>query len=231
MHENTGTISVSDLVGNYGQLVSSICRRMIYKEEDARDAAQEVWLEIIKSLPSFRGDSKVSTWIYTIARRVVMHRIRKEKIYSSKVLKGYFDGEERDLPVSYDFDKKLWVKEMCDKCLTGILQCLNAESRMAYILRDIAQLPYPEIAEILGRDTASSRQMISRSRRKLKSFLEDQCVLYNPQGRCSCRMKRWVSETDIAREYENLRKGVARINIFRESEEIISRMNYWKQYL
>lgn len=56
---------------------------------------------------------------------------------------------------------------MCDKCLTGTLHCLDNESRMAYILRDINMIPYSEIAEILEKDEVSVRKMVSRSRNKL----------------------------------------------------------------
>ncbi|NOZ51490.1 MAG: sigma-70 family RNA polymerase sigma factor [Chloroflexi bacterium] len=230
MTSHKDTISTSDLVENYGQMVSSICRRMIYDEEVARDTAQEIWLEIMKSLPSFRGDSKVSTWIYTIACRVAARRARAERTYSARVLRGTFEAE-RDLPVSHDFDRKLWVKAMCDKCLTGILHCLNNKTRMAYILRDIAQLPYADIAEILGQNAVSIRQMVVRARRKLKNFLEDQCVLYNPHGQCACRMDKWMNEVDLSRAGEELRKSVARIDAFWKSYEIASRLNYWEQYL
>ncbi len=230
MCENKDPISVSDLVENYGQMVSSICRRMIYDEEIARDTAQEIWLEIMKSLPSFRGDAKVSTWIYTIACRVATHRARAAKKYSTRMLRDYFEAE-RDLPVSHDFDKKLWIKAMCGKCLTGVLHCLSNKTRMAYVLRDIAQLPYADIAEILGQDAVSIRQLVARARRKLKNFLEDQCVLYNPHGQCACRMKKWMNEAELSREGEELRKAVAQIDVFWKSYEIASRLNYWKQYL
>ncbi|NOY99219.1 MAG: sigma-70 family RNA polymerase sigma factor [Chloroflexi bacterium] len=230
MCENIDPIAVSDLVGDYGQMVTSICRRMIYDEEVARDTAQEIWLEVMKSLPSFRGDSKVSTWIYTIACRVAARRARAEKTYSARVLRGYFEAE-RDLPVSHDLDRKLWVKAMCGKCLTGMLHCLNDKTRMAYILRDIAQLPYADIAEILGRNAVSIRQTVARARRKLKNFLEDQCVLYNPHGQCACRMDKWLGEADLSREGEKLRKAVARLDLLWKSDEIASRLNYWEQYL
>ena len=59
------------VVEQYGRLVSSICWRMTQDQEAAREAAQEVWLAVLEGLPGFRGDSALSTWIYTIARRVV----------------------------------------------------------------------------------------------------------------------------------------------------------------
>jgi RNA polymerase sigma-70 factor (ECF subfamily) len=231
MVQNVSNMSYASIIENYGRMVTSICRRMIQDEESARDAAQEVWLEVIKNLPSFRGDSKLSTWIYTIACRVAMRCAQEERLYSTRFLSDYFRSGERELPDHQDFDKAIWVKDMCDQCLTGILHCLDNEARMAYIFRDMAQLPYDEIGEILGRDPASVRQMISRSRRKLKHFLEDECALHNPNGQCACRMKKWVMDINLPQEYAKLRKTLAQVNVFKESEEIMPPRNYWEQYL
>jgi RNA polymerase sigma-70 factor (ECF subfamily) len=231
MAQNVGDMSYAGIIENYGRMVTSICRRMIQDEESARDAAQEVWLEVIKGLPSFRGASKLSTWIYTIAYRVAMRCARKERLYSTRFLSDYFHSGERELPDHQDFDKAIWIKDMCDQCLTGILHCLDNEARIAYIFRDMAELSYDEIGEILGRNPASVRQMISRSRRKLKRFLENECALHNPDGRCACRMKKWVTDINLAQEYAKLRKTVAQVNVFKESEEIMPPRNYWEQYL
>ena len=51
----SGLPTPEDIVATYGGLISSLCRRMIQDQETARDAAQEVWLEVMKSLPIFRG--------------------------------------------------------------------------------------------------------------------------------------------------------------------------------
>ncbi len=231
VENNKDTVSVSGLVEDYGRLVSSICRRMIRDEETARDAAQEAWLEIIKNVPSFRGESKLSTWIYTVTYRAVMRYAVKEKVYTSRYVRDCFHQEEIKVPCSQDLDKMIWVKQMCDKCLTGVLYCLNPESRMAYILRDIARLSYEEIADVLEHSSMSVRQIISRSRRKLRNFLKDECVLHNTRGKCSCRMRRWVKEVDLVHEYQELRQSIGEVNVFRESEEILSRVNYWRQFL
>ena len=74
---------LEELITNYGRMVSVICRRMLQDEDKVQDAAQEVWLEVIKSLPTFRKQSKISTWIYTIAYRVVLKHAQKERIYSA----------------------------------------------------------------------------------------------------------------------------------------------------
>jgi RNA polymerase sigma-70 factor (ECF subfamily) len=95
----------------------------------------------------------------------------------------------------------------------------------------MAQLPYADIAHILEKDEAAIRKMISRSRRKLRNFLRNECALFNPEGNCQCRMKRWVQDVNLPEEYQKLRKAVHRVNILRESEQILPRKNYWVTYL
>lgn len=228
--ENT-YLSINDIAHTYGKLVSSVCRRMIQDKELAKDAAQEVWIQIVKSYPTFKGKSKLSTWIYSITYRVCVDYARNEKHYSTRFLKTYFSGDELQIPAADDVEKKVWIKEMCDKCLTGVLHCLDTESRLAFLLRDIVQLPYEEIVYILGKDGTTVRKIVSRSRRKLRNFLSDQCILFNPQGVCYCRMKKHVCEVNLHKEYQKLRELVCRVNIYHESEQLLPTKNYWINYL
>ncbi|MGE5486031.1 MAG: RNA polymerase sigma factor [Ignavibacteriales bacterium] len=221
----------NEVVQAYGRMVSSICRRMIQDEEAAKDAAQEVWLEIIKSLPSFRGESSVSTWIYSVTSRVAMHYALRERTYTTRFLRGYFHGDDLEAPDRLDFDRQVWVREMCDKCLTGILRCLDVDSRMAYVFRDMAGLSYREISEVFLKDEADVRQMVSRARRRLRNFLKDECALSNPSAKCRCKMRRWVEEIDLPREYERIRRALHRVSVFKASEKMLPRKNYWEQYL
>lgn len=231
MPETESAISIPALVDTYGRMVSGLCRRMISDRESARDAAQEVWLAVIEGLPLFRGDAKISTWIFSIARHVATRRARVERLYSTKVMSGYFDEGQVGPPCSQEVERRSWIRERCDDCLTGILHCLSVESRMAYLLRDLAELPYSDIAGIMHRDERSLRQSVTRSRRKLGNFLSNRCVLYNPDGDCACRMKVAVRKEDLAAEYRRLRQDMARVNVFWESERVLSRINYWKEYL
>lgn len=219
----------SSIAIEYGKMVSAICRKMLQNNETANDAAQEVWLEVVKSYATFDSRSKISTWIYTITYRVVMRYAANERLYSTRFLKTYFHGEDREPPVDIDYDHKIWVKEMCDKCLTGVLHCLDNEARIAYIFRDIAQVSYPEIAEIIDKEELTVRQIISRSRRKLKNFLNNECQLYNPKGSCQCRMRKMALKVNLPAEYEKIRTSVNQINFFRKSEQIMPGKNYWEK--
>lgn len=220
-----------ELVRDYGGMVTSICRRMIQNEVVAQEAAQEVWLAIFKSLSSFKGESKLSTWIYTLTSRVVMGYAKNEQLYSVKFLKNHFHGEALTSPVAEVVAQKLWVKEMCDKCLTGILRCLDVEHRLAYIFRDVVQISYQDIAYCLNKDATTVRKMLSRTRKKLKHFLNDECSLYNQNSKCKCRMNKLVTEINLPLEYQRLYQLVGQVNLYRESEKILPRKNYWEKYI
>lgn len=229
--EIQNAVSLEDIAREYGKLVSAVCRRMIWDNELARDAAQQVWVEIVKSYPAFRGDSKVTTWIYTITRRVALEYVKNERAISTRFLRMYSLGEEFDAPSNTDLDKELWVRQMCDKCITGILHCVDSESRLALIFRDIAELEYDEIAEVLGRDSAAVRQTVSRARKKLNAFLRGKCTLYHPGGDCRCRMKKHVDAINLSAEYHKIGNIVDRVNFYKKSETVLPRKNYWEALL
>jgi RNA polymerase sigma-70 factor (ECF subfamily) len=102
---------------------------------------------------------------------------------------------------------------------------------MVFIFKDIVLLSYEEIAQIQEKDETAIRQMVSRTRKKLKRFLNNECALYNPRGPCHCRMKKWVKEINLPGEYEKLRSIARSINLYRESQTVLPGKNYWEKYL
>ncbi len=216
-------LKLEDLVEPYGNMISTVCRRMIQDEDKAQDAAQEVRVNIAASLSSFRGESKISTWIYTITYRVAASYWKKEKYYSTKILRDYFRGPERIAPDYSETKKQDWIREICDKCLTATLHCLDNDSRIAFILKYIVGLSYSELSVVLQENEAKLRKRNSRSKKKLRSFLMDECVLINPEGACSCRMKKLVLETNLPQEYEKVRDIADHIDIFQKAEQLLPR--------
>lgn len=217
----TASPSKEDIAHEYRTLVSAISHRMIQNSEQAKDASQEAWIEILKSLHSFKGDSKISTWIYTIASRVILRQAKNEKVYSTQYLSEYFRNGERESPFEKEVENRKWIKDMCDRCLTGILHCLSNRDRLLYILYDIAGLSYREISVVVDDKEDNVRKKVSRSRKKLHNFLMAECVLFNPEGNCSCRMKKQVVRIDLPAEYQKLKKTVRDVHFFRESQQIL----------
>ena len=100
---------LKEIVEQYGVMVSSIAHRMIQNKEIAKEAAQEVWYEIIKSIDSFNGESGLSTWIYTLCKRTILRYARNERIATMNELREF-----RELPaIDYngqDRDEQEWIK-------------------------------------------------------------------------------------------------------------------------
>lgn len=210
-----------------GPMVSAIARRMIRDPELARDAAQAAWVAIITGLETFRGECRLSTWVHTVAAREILRAARHERTYSTRFLSDYFHGPERELPAEGGVEKEAWVRSMCDACLTGMLHCLDNRQRLAYVLRDMAELDYEALAGVLGIDGASARQMVGRARRKLGRFLRGECALVNPQAPCRCRMRTHVEAVDLPAEYRRLYATLRRANVWRASRELLPGDDFW----
>ena len=216
------------VVEQYGRLVSSICWRMTRDQDAAREAAQEVWLAVLEGLPRFRGESSLSTWIYTIARRVVGRYAQARRTDSMRMLAVAYEADgELEPPDTPDFDHDLWVREMCDLCLSGMLQCLDPDVRLAYLLREVAELDYDDVAQVLEVQPDAARQMVSRARRKLNRFMSGHCALANPTGPCRCRMRRRVEGIDLPAQYTALRRTMHGARVIRESEQVLPPKDFW----
>lgn len=214
--DNNSILQNKEKLKEYNSLIFSISRRMITNREVANDAAQEAWIEVINSLSKFQGESKLSTWIYTVASRVISKYANREKQYTTKFIRSCFHQEEFEAPVSESLEKKEWVKEMCDKCITGCLHCLSNEDRMIFILSELTDLTSIDLASIFNLKDKTIRKRVSRSRKKLNSFLRDECILYNPAGSCKCRMKNHVLDIDLPEEYKKIKKTVKEYNILKK---------------
>lgn len=218
------------LVEQFGDRISGLAHRMIWNNELAREAAQEVWYEVLTSLDGFRSASNVSTWIYTIAKRTILRYAQKEKQLSAADFDTHFNLES----IAYDgeeHEKKEWVKEQCDYCLTAFCHCLNNDARLIFLFRDIVGLTDAEIASIMEMTTENIRQIASRSRQKVKHFMQKDCVLMNPQGTCRCLIRKHVLAVELEKEYAQLARVADLVGLFKKFDEALPRKNYWKKMI
>lgn len=218
------------IIEQYGTMVSAIAHRMIQNKEVAKEAAQEVWFEIIKSISSFNGESELSTWIYVICKRTISRYIRSEKRVAMTEIEAF-----RDLPaIEYsdtDKDELEWIKERCDWCLTAQNHCLNNDARMIFTFRITIGLSYKQISEIMGITEENVRQISSRSNTKIMHFMDGTCPLYNPQGTCKCRICKQVTSLNLEKEYTSLQKIIRLVDVYQRLEKELPRKNYWEKFM
>jgi len=223
-------IDLKKLVEQYGKMISMVSHRMIRNKELAKEAAQEVWYEVFKSLHSFNGNSELSTWIYTIAKRTILRYSKNEKVYTIMELEDF-----RALPeIEYSGDeenKREWIKEQCDCCLTALNHCLSNDARLIFIFKETIGLSYKQISEIMEMKEDNIRQISSRSLKKISNFMNDTCPLYNPDGTCKCRICKQVLSIDLDKEYSSVQKMVRLVDLYQKFEKELPRKNYWEKFL
>jgi RNA polymerase sigma-70 factor (ECF subfamily) len=172
----------NELVQAYGRRVSALVLRMLGNRAEAEDLTQEVFVQVFKAIGTFRGDSKLSTWIYRIAVNLCKNR--------SKYLRVRHAGEQDELeavaervPLGQATKANVAQIERPDEAMAGkqverivqnaILQ-IDPTFRECLILRDVEELSYEEIEQITGLPAGTVKSRIFRARAQLKEIVEKQ---------------------------------------------------------
>ncbi len=167
--------SFRELVEQYSKMVINTCFGFLRNQEDAEDIAQEVFVEVYKSVKKFRGDSKLSTWIYRIAVTKSLDQIkmkkRKKRAAQLKSLFG-FDDQELELPASSNSNpENIAEKEERKLVLQNAIETLAENQKVAITLNKIEGFSYKEISEIMDTSVSSVESLIVRAKRNLKEKL------------------------------------------------------------
>jgi len=156
------------LFRKYETPVFNFISRMV-SGEDAYDLTQDVFCCVLRSLHTFRGDSKFSTWLYSIARNICLNRLRRRACVRVDSLDQMCENQPGfDLPSdSPDADRVLETHEL-QRIINDILSEMNPEQRMIITLRDFEQLSYEEISSIMGLSLANTKSKLHRARMAFK---------------------------------------------------------------
>lgn len=186
-------------------------------------------MRVVKNIDSFKGNSDISTWIYTIAKRKILRYVKNEKKYSTEEIESYL--KKGEIPFSEkEAEKSVWVKEQCDSCLTAFCHCLNNESRLIFLFKEIAYFSYADIGTIMETSEENVRKIASRSKKKMKNFMEHNCILFNPSGNCRCRIKRHIVDLYLHREYEKAMNIAELATFFRKFDQELPQKDYWLKF-
>lgn len=168
-----------ELVGCYQQNVIRTCYSLVHDEQDARDLAQEVFIELLDSAESFRGDAKLSTWIYRIAVNKSLNCLKQQKrrqILERIGLRTAEPGRKREeaasIPSNNGADSALEEKEMRN-ALHYAIGRLPANQRIAFTMHKYEELSYKEIAEVMNVSLSSVESMMHRAKMNLQVTLSD----------------------------------------------------------
>jgi RNA polymerase sigma-70 factor (ECF subfamily) len=163
----------AELVRRYHVPIYNFVIRQIHQTELARDLTQEVFLRLVQSAAEFKHEARFSTWLYTIARNLSVDQLRKL---------GHRRHPSLDQPVAEnetallgdniaDVHPRASVERMASSnevmtCIARAVEALPLEQREVFLLREIGNLPFKEIAVItgVGENTVKSRMRYALDR-------------------------------------------------------------------
>lgn len=155
--------------------VFNTCLGLLQNEQDAQDTTQEVFISVFQSIHTFKGDSKLSTWIYRIAitKSLGLIRMKKRKkrfAFLQPFLKNE-DGEfKSEVSHFYHPGVQLEEKERAAILFKAIDE-LPANQKTAFLLHKTEDLPYSEIAQIMNVSVSAIESLMVRAKQNLRRLL------------------------------------------------------------
>ena len=142
--------------------IDAVVRRLVGDPDQAADIAQEVWIQIFRALPTWRGDSQFSTWAHRIAVNRTLNALRSVR----RIAKLEVGIEDDTVSVDEDMDRSFLAQSIDEA-----VQKLSPGARAVFVLHDIEGYTHEEIAAELGITSGGSKSQLFKARAKLRRLL------------------------------------------------------------
>jgi RNA polymerase sigma-70 factor (ECF subfamily) len=163
------------LVETYKDLVYNTAYGLLQQAQDAEDVAQEVFIQVFRSIHSFKSEAKLSTWLYRITTSRALDLIRAKK--SKKrfgIMQRLWGGDDEvalDIPDAHHPGVAMEQKEDAEQLMRAISK-LPDNQRIAFTLHKLEGLSYQEVSEIMQNSLPAVESMMHRARLNLRKILE-----------------------------------------------------------
>ena len=168
-----------EMVEQYQNRIYNMAYRMLGTKDEAEDAAQEVFITVFKSIDQFRGDSKLSTWLYRVTANHCKNRIKYLACRHQRDTSSLDDAAERravaqgggvGLQHAASVDRVLEGREVA-RMVNDAIRELDEDHRLVVVLRDLEDLSYEEICAVTGLPEGTVKSRLHRARLALKEKL------------------------------------------------------------
>lgn len=167
-------VMFNQMVDRYKDRLMNVIGRMLSSQEEAEDIVQETFVRVYQHRQSFNFKHCFSTWIYTIALNLARNELRKRRKFKFYDITE-MQGNEKEFAVDPEVPSNL------PQALNKAISQLPEKYRVAFMLRDVQELPYDEVAKILDVPLGTVKSRVNRARlmlrEKLQPRLEEQNAL------------------------------------------------------
>lgn len=164
------------MVEKYQKLVVNTCFGMVHNTQDAEDIAQEVFIEVFRSVHKFRADAKISTWLYRIAVNRSLNFIRDNK--KNKWFQSFEDSvksknalHENLANAASDQPEMVMENNQRATLLHEAIDRLPENQKVAFSLSKYEDLSYLEISEVMDLSVSSVESLLHRAKKNLQKKL------------------------------------------------------------
>ncbi len=177
--KNRDDEAYNEIVNRYGEKIFRLAMRITKNPESAEEVLQNVFVKLIEKLGTFREESKLATWIYTVSSNEAFMYIRNRNKHSSREI-SVDEFKENDNGSSYDTLQLRYegfgpddsaINNQQQVLLDKAINELPEEYRVVFQLRDVEGLSNQQTAEVLGLSVAAVKSRILRARNQLKKKL------------------------------------------------------------
>ena len=164
----------AELVSRHQNAVVGTVAKMMNGSPDAEDIAQQVFLRLWKSAKRYQPTAKFTTYMFTITRNLVFNATRKKSIRKESSIEEQAEDWNQQIENPHENerpDNELLQKELRE-AVDRAIASLPEKQRMAVILRRYEQMPYEDIAEVLGLSVSAVKSQLFRARTQLRDELD-----------------------------------------------------------
>jgi len=144
----------------------AVAYRMLGSDAEAEDAVQEAWIRLGRS--DAGGIGNLGGWLTTVVARVCLDMLRARKSRREEALDEGVDEPAVSGEDAIPFESEALLAESMGPALMIVLETLGPAARVAFVLPDLFDLPFEDVAKIVGRTPAAARQLASRGRRRVQ---------------------------------------------------------------
>ena len=158
-------VAFNQMVDRYKDRLMNVIGRMLSSTEEAEDIVQETFVRVYQHRQSFNFQHCFSTWIYTIALNLARNELRKRRKFKFYDITE-MQGNEREFAVDPKLPSRL------PQALNDAIGGLPEKYRVAFILRDVQEMPYEEVAKVLSVPLGTVKSRVNRARLMLREKLQ-----------------------------------------------------------